>query len=339
MEQGAVIHFLYLKEFTNDQIKNELDKVYKENALSLSAIKYWTKMFKLGRTNLENENKSGRPQEIFISEIVIRLLEKDSYTTAHQIAKRLKISVDTVIRTLNEDLSYNYRHLRWVPHLLTIDIKKKRVQQCKKILQCLEDCNKTNFNKIMTGDESWFLYRYQPTHQWVLHGENPQDIVSKKNYDRKIMVSIYVTKTGKYFIDILPKGMRFNSLYFCETILPQLANFAFPKGKKKRERKWILHFDNAPCHKSKLSMQTLASFPFEILENPPYSPDISILDFGVFGTVKQKMSLVEFNNPDELKEGISDILDGLGQEFFKKLFEDWEMRLKEVIRTNGEYIH
>ena len=114
MEQRAIIHFLYLKEFKNDQIKNE---VYKEDALSISAIKYWTKMFKLGRTNLENEIKSGRPQEIFISEIVIRLLEKDPYTTAHQIAKRLKISVDTVIKTMSEDLGYNYRQdLHSCPH-------------------------------------------------------------------------------------------------------------------------------------------------------------------------------------------------------------------------------
>ena len=90
MEQRAVIHFLYLKDFTNDQIKNELDKVYKGNALSLSTIKYWTKMFKLGRTNLENETKSGRPQEIFISDIVALLLVKDPYIKAHQIVKRLR---------------------------------------------------------------------------------------------------------------------------------------------------------------------------------------------------------------------------------------------------------
>lgn len=339
MEQRAVIHFLYLKEFKNDQIKNELDEVYKEDALSLSAIKYWTKMFKLGRTNLENEIKSGRPQEIFISEIVIRLLEKDPYTTAHQIAKRLKISVDTVIRTLCEDLGYNYRHLRWVPHVLTIEIKRIRVEQSKVILKCLENSNKSHFNKIMTGDESWFLYRYQPTHQWVLQNENPQDIVSKTNYDLKIMVSIYVTKTGKYFIDILPKGMHFNSTYFCETILPQLADFAFPNGKNKHERNWILHFDNAPSHKSKLSTQTLAHFPFDTLPNPPYSPDISILDFGVFGTVKEKMPYTEFQSLEELKEKICDVLDELGPDFIKKLFDEWEARLKEVIRTNGEYIH
>ena len=145
----------------------------------------------------------------------------------------LNISVDTVIRTLSEDLGYNYRHLRWGPHVLTIELKRKRVQQSKVILQCLEDSNKSHFDKIMTGDESWLLYRHQTTHQWVLQNKNPQDIVSKTKYDLKIMVSIYVTKTGKNFIDILPQGMNFNSAYFCETILPQLADFAFPNGKNK----------------------------------------------------------------------------------------------------------
>ena len=47
MEQRAVGHFLYLKHFKNDQIKNELDEVYHKDALSLSTIKYWTKLFRL----------------------------------------------------------------------------------------------------------------------------------------------------------------------------------------------------------------------------------------------------------------------------------------------------
>ena len=40
--------------------------------------------------------------------------------------------------------------------------------------------------------------------------------------------------------------MHFNSADFCETILPQLADFAFPNGKNKHERNWIQHFENAP---------------------------------------------------------------------------------------------
>ena len=148
------------------------------------------------------------------------------------------------------------------------------------------------------------------------------------------MVSIYVTKTGKYFIDILPQGMHFNSTYFYETILPQLADFAFPDGKNKHERNWILYFDNAPSHKSKLSTQTLALFPFDSLPNPPYSPDITILEFDIFGTVKEKMPYTEFQSPEELKEQICEIWNELGPDFIKRLFVKWEERLREVMCTD-----
>ena len=83
----------------------------------------------------------------------------------------------------------------------------------------------------------------------------------------------------------------------------------------------------------------MAHFPFDTLPNPPYSPDISILDFGVFGTVKGKMPYTEFQSSKELKEKICDVLDELRPDFIKKLFKEWEVRLKEVIRPKGEYIH
>lgn len=87
------------------------------------------------------------------------------------------------------------------------------VEFSKEVLKSPENCNKSYFDKIMTGDETWFLYRHQPTHQWDFKAKI-QDIVSKTKYDLKIMASIYVTKPGKYFIDILPHGMNFNSTYF-----------------------------------------------------------------------------------------------------------------------------
>ena len=69
------------------------------------------------------------------------------------------------------------------------------------------------------------------------------------------------------------------------------------------------------------------------------SPDIFILVFIVFCFVKEKMLYALFQNPEELKDNIYEILDEIGPEFLNKLFKDWEERLKEVIRINAEYIH
>lgn len=339
MEQRCVIHFLHLKKYTSAQIYQELLIVYGQEALALSSVKYWKKQFKLGRTCLEDAPRSGRPQEIFLTDFVSKLLNKDPYLSAHQISKKLNISVHTVINILTDDLGLNYRHLRWVPHMLTPEIKQIRVAQCKVILEALETAKRSHFNGIITGDESWFLYYYQNEHRWVLKSEDPGEIVAPTNYQRKNMISIYISKTGNFLIDIMPEGMKFNSLYFCNMIIPQLVDFAYPNGKKAGQKNWILHFDNAPSHKSKLSMETLKKFPFRILPNPIYSPDVAPLDFGIFGTVKEKMPNATFDDPEELKEQITEILNELGPAYIKQLFETWEERLREVIRSGGEYIH
>ena len=51
------------------------------------------------------------------------------------------------------------------------------------------------------------------------------------------------------------------------------------------------------------------------------------------------MPYTEFQILEELKELICDVLDELGPDFIKRLFVKWEERLREVIRTDGEYIH
>ena len=81
-------------------------------------------------------------------------MDKDPYLSAHQIAKKFDISPQTAVKILSEDLGYSYRHLRWVPHLLTCEMKEKRVTQCKLILSTLETARRSHFHGIMTGDES-----------------------------------------------------------------------------------------------------------------------------------------------------------------------------------------
>lgn len=46
------------------------------------------------------------------------------------------------------------------------------------------DMNK-DFNNIITGDESWFLYEYTQSTQWVLSREDLIDKVVKTNMQKK----------------------------------------------------------------------------------------------------------------------------------------------------------
>ena len=113
---------------------------------------------------------------------------------------------------------------------------------------------------------------------------------------------------------------------------------AYPNGYRIGDKKAYVHFDNAPFHKSSAVNESLSDYPFVLIPHPPYSPDISPLDLGVFGIVKEKMPYEELESDEELKDAITSILKELGPEFIKNIFKEWIKRLEQVISTNGEYI-
>ena len=75
----------------------------------------------------------------------------------------------------------------------------------------------------------------------------------------------------------------------------------FPDGREENEDKKIIHFDNARCHTSQKVKEYLENSDFIQLPHPPYSSDIAPSDFGLFGTIKQKMpSYVNETEDDRL---------------------------------------
>lgn len=338
MNQRGVIYFYYKLGLENKDIHEHLLDVYGDDAVSEKTVEYWTHQFKLGRTDIKDAPRPGRPREESYRIFVQVQIEKDPYITARQIAKNTNISISTVLNILTNELGYNYRYLRWVPHILSNEMKLQRVIQSKEILKALQTAKRSHFTNILSGDESWFLYTTYPKGRWVLEGEDPGERLKPTHYQKKTMVTIFIKKNGSFFVELLPQGQKFNSKYFIDIIIPLIDNLAYPDGWVKGQKKCLVHFDNAPSHKSKLTTNELAKFPFRILPNPKYSPDISPLDFGIFGTVKSKMPNESISSEEVLKEIIESILIDLGPTFIKSVFEAWEERLQHVINNNGDFI-
>jgi transposase len=63
-EIRAVIRFLHPKNMTAAEIHNELCAVYGQNVMSEGTVRQWCRMFKDGRTNVHDEERSGRPSVV-----------------------------------------------------------------------------------------------------------------------------------------------------------------------------------------------------------------------------------------------------------------------------------
>jgi hypothetical protein len=69
------------------------------------------------------------------------------------IATEVDVSHETVHRRLTESLGLSPRLLKWVPHFLTRDLKRKRVELAKELLDILRFDKHMHFRRIITGDE------------------------------------------------------------------------------------------------------------------------------------------------------------------------------------------
>jgi hypothetical protein len=98
----------------------------------------------------------------------------------------------------------------------------------------------------------------------------------------------------------------------------------------------LLHFDNAPSHKSKLTQAFLQNMKVEILSSPAYSPDLAPCDFFLFGFLKGYLKGQVFTSVQELKDGVDKILQTITSQTLFQVFENWRQRCLEV-SVDGEF--
>lgn len=337
VEQRYVISFFHRRKMNAEQISKTLKETYKGDAYKIDAVKYWIRQLICGRTNLHDSPEREKPKDETITASVQYQIEKNPLLSARDIAKILGISPTTVVDRLTNELGYKNFHTKWVPHLLNNSQKKQRVDMAKEMLIILENDQRQNFVNIITGDESWFMYVYTQNSQWVISKDDLIEKVAKTNMQKKLMVTIFFNGKGIIDVDYLEKGVKFNSLYFIN-IIERIKNTIYPGGRGYKHPRKVLHYDNSPCHKSKKVKDYLENSDFRSMKHPTYSPDLAPSDFGLFGTMKDKLNGVSCQTEDELKSKIIEILEDFPESFWKSLFEEWIIRLRKVISSKGDYI-
>jgi transposase len=78
-EIRSVILFLHAKNMSASEINGELcTAVYGRNVMSVGNVRHWCRMFKHGRTNVHDEERSGRPSVVsddFVQSVYQKICE------------------------------------------------------------------------------------------------------------------------------------------------------------------------------------------------------------------------------------------------------------------------
>jgi transposase len=123
LEQRYVITFL--RDFGKDgaEIHSIFMEHYGKDSNRKTAVYYWIKEVKQGRTDLTDKEAPGKPLDEDLAAVIQRQHEEGHYLSARRIAKTVGVALSTVCRYLHQYLGLNCRHTKWVPHSLTDDLK------------------------------------------------------------------------------------------------------------------------------------------------------------------------------------------------------------------------
>ncbi len=158
-----------------------------------------------------DQRKSNGTRKIRILEFIADVaaaIEKDQRQTVRRLAQAHGVSKNTIHHTLKEDLNLSKKSARWVPKLLTDEMKKERVQTSEAFLAMVRRRSKAILENIVTMDESAVFFHTPETKeqskQWLKKGE-PGPIKAKVHATRaKQMVLAFFDAKGLIYTNYVP---------------------------------------------------------------------------------------------------------------------------------------
>ena len=343
-EQRAFIKACTLLGEKPVDIYEKLVKVYSYDALAYSTVRQWDRQVKEGREDIEDEARSGRPKSASTSGIIAiveELINDDPHLSVIEIAETVDISTGAVHHILHDVLNLRKVSARWIPKLLTKDQKKQRVSCAKKLIKKYEDCDTRRLYEIVTGDETWIKFsepeRKERSKAWLPKNSIPLTKPRPDFREEKVLYSIFFDAYGPVAQIPVPKGGKINGDFYSSKCLREVEDFYKTRRPSTGARGIKLLHDNARPHVSKLTRQTIDEIGFEVLEHPPYSPDLSPCDFWLFPEMKKHLGRKHFSTRSDLGTAVYHYLHSIERDEYKKTFSKWIERLKLCIDNQGEY--
>ena len=160
MKQKRMIFELTEEGKKEKEIAIILHEQFGAEAYSRKTIYKWMAQARLGFGPEEEKNKPGPKLD---EQLLLRIQEKlkeSPFLSTRQLAEELNESPATVWRYLTIHLNLKYKLTRWIPHILNDYQKDKRITECIYLGTILKTSEKKIFYNIITGDESWFTFKY-----------------------------------------------------------------------------------------------------------------------------------------------------------------------------------
>lgn len=344
-EVRAVIRFLNAKRVRPAEIHRQLVEVYGEGVMNDGNVRKWCRLFNEGRTNIHDDERSGRPtvkSEDLVQKVDDEIRQNRRFTIDELHEKFQQVSRSVIYAIVSEQLHYKKICARWVPKMLTDEHKTKRLAHALSFLERYDKEGDEFLSHIVTGDETWVSY-YTPetkrqSSEWH-HSKSPTRPrkFKREPSTRKIMATVFWDRKGILLIDFLPRGTTINAERYCET-LAKLRRAIQNRRRGLLSSGVVLLHDNARPHVAARTQAQLDNFHWEILDHPPYSPDLAPSDFHLFPKLKEFLGGKRLESDEVLHETVTNWFKSQAAEFYEEGIQKLVPRLNKCLDNNGDYV-
>jgi histone-lysine N-methyltransferase SETMAR len=105
-----------------------------------------------------------------------------------------------------------------------------------------------------------------------------------------------------------------------------------------QKKKIIFYQKNAPAHKSVLAIGKLRDLHYELLEHPPYSPDLVPSDFCLFPKLKLFLACQRFSSNQEAITALERYFADLTKNHYRDGIMALEHRWNKCIGVKGDCV-
>lgn len=283
--------------------------------------------------SIEDAPRSGRPT--VLSEQTLNVISQSMTHSPNKSMRRLSQEVGVSLGTAHATVR---KTIGLYPYRITCQHELKETDHDKRLQYCLwfkENIGEPGvLDRTFFSDEAWFhLSGYvssQNSRVWA--SENPHEFVEKPLHSLKVGVWCAMSRRriiGPIFFTQTITAERYRN----EIIMPFLAELTDD------EKNGYFQQDGATAHTANSSLRFLSDVFQERLISkglwPPRSPDLSVLDFYLWGALKQKVYGNKPQNLQELRDNIQQQIASISQEERHRVFENLKRRTDLCICEQG----
>ena len=265
------------------------------------------------------------------------LLKEDNRRTVAELSHMSQLSVGTVYRLL-QDLELRRINAKFILKILKPQEAQFCVKLCQMNLTMLQQ-DPNLLQKVICTDESW-VHVYSPelksrSSQWLPKGSwRPQKALRSRSA-KKTLLTIFYDWKGIIYFEFTDHTVSADD--YIATLGRFREHVRLYRPELWETGNWFLQQDNAPAHTATPTLAYFGENDLDLLNHPPYSPDLAPCDYFIFPCLKSTLRGRRFENIDALQNAVKQELRKMSREKIRASVLGMEDRWRKCISVHGHY--